>query len=159
MADLIGVLGGTFDPPHIAHLILADEARSALDLQKVLWVVTAQPPHKENQTISAIDHRVAMVKLVADGDPFFEFSTADLDRPPPHYAHGTMEWLRRHDPNARLAYLMGEDSLCDLPTWNTPKRFVDSCDVIVVMDRFPAEYKVDQYRDNTCTSSQQPQRR
>jgi len=139
MGDLIGVLGGTFDPPHHAHLILADEARYILGLERVLWVVTAQPPHKQNQSLTSVDHRMAMVKLVTDSDPAFELSTADLDRPPPHYAHGTMEWLRIRYPDAKFAYLMGEDSLRDLPTWNMPQRFVDSCDLIGVMDRVAVE--------------------
>ncbi len=142
MGDLIGVLGGTFDPPHLAHLILADEARYVLGLKSVLWVVTAHPPHKQNQPVSSVDHRVAMVKLVTDADPAFEFSIADLDRPPPHYAHGTMEWLRTRYPDEKFAYLMGEDSLRDLPDWNLPQRFVDSCDLIGVMDRFAAETEV-----------------
>jgi len=142
MGDLIGVLGGTFDPPHLAHLILADEARYVLDLKRILWVITAQPPHKQNQSISSVDHRVAMVKLVTDADPAFELSTADLDRPPPHYAHGTMEWLRIRYPNSKFAYLMGEDSLRDLPAWNMPQLFVDSCDSIGVMDRLAVEYEV-----------------
>ncbi|MCJ7568936.1 MAG: nicotinate-nucleotide adenylyltransferase [Anaerolineales bacterium] len=147
MGDLIGVLGGTFDPPHLAHLILADEARYVLGLKRVLWVVTAQPPHKLNQSISSVDHRVAMVKLVTDIDPAFEFSTADLDRPPPHYAHGTMEWLRMRYPDKKFAYLMGEDSLRDLPAWNMPQRFVDSCDLIGVMDRLAVEYEVDRLEE------------
>jgi len=147
MGDLIGVLGGTFDPPHLAHLILADEARYVLDLQRILWVVTAQPPHKQNQSISSVHHRVAMVKLVTDADPAFEFSTADLDRPPPHYAHGTMEWLRIRYPNSKFAYLMGEDSLRDLPAWNMPQLFVDSCDAICVMDRLAVEYEVAQLEE------------
>lgn len=147
MGDLIGVLGGTFDPPHLAHLILADEARYAFNLQKVLWVVTAQPPHKPDQPISPVDHRVAMVTLVTESDPAFEFSPADLDRPPPHYAHGTMEWLRRDHPGAKFAYLMGEDSLCDLPTWNSPQQFVDSCDRICVMDRLATGYDLAQLEE------------
>ena len=147
MGDLIGVLGGTFDPPHLAHLILADEARSVLGLKRVLWVVTAQPPHKQTQPISSVEHRVAMVKLVTDADPAFEFSPADLERPPPHYAHGTMEWLRMHYPDAKFAYLMGEDSLRDLPGWNLPQRFVDSCDLIGVMNRLAVEYEVAQLEE------------
>lgn len=147
MGDLIGVLGGTFDPPHLAHLILADEACSVLGLKRVLWVVTAQPPHKQNQSISSVEHRVAMVKLVTDADPMFEFSPADLDRPPPHYAHGTMEWLRMRNPDAKFVYLMGEDSLRDLPEWNLPQRFVDSCDLIGVMNRLAVEYEVAQLEE------------
>lgn len=144
MGDLIGVLGGTFDPPHLAHLILADEARYVLGLRRVLWVVTAQPPHKQNLPISSVDHRVAMVRLVTDADPAFEFSTADLERPAPHYAHGTMEWLRVRHHDAKFAYLMGEDSLRDLPDWNLPQRFVDSCDLIGVMKRLTVDYEVAQ---------------
>ena len=147
MGDLIGVLGGTFDPPHLAHLILADEARHVLGLKRVLWVVTAQPPHKQNQRISSVNHRAAMVKLATDADPAFEFSTADLDRPPPHYAHGTMERLRMQFQDAKFAYLMGEDSLRDLPDWNMPQRFVDSCDLIGVMDRLAVEYEVTRLED------------
>jgi nicotinate-nucleotide adenylyltransferase len=147
MGDLIGVLGGTFDPPHLAHLLLADEARYVLGLNKILWVVTAQPPHKENQSISSVDHRVAMVKLVTDAEPAFEFSPADLERPPPHYAHGTMEWLRMRHTDAKFAYLMGEDSLRDLPDWNLPQRFVDSCDCIGVMKRLAVEYEVAQLEE------------
>ena len=148
MGDLIGVLGGTFDPPHLAHLILADEARYVLGLKRILWVVTAQPPHKQNQSISSVDHRVAMVKLVTDADPSFEFSTADLDRPPPHYAYGTMEWLRMRHPDAKFAYLMGEDSLRDLPDWNLPQRFIDACDLIGVMNRLAGEYEVAQLEED-----------
>lgn len=144
MGDLIGVLGGTFDPPHLAHQIMADEARYVLNLQKVLWIVTAHPPHKPDQPISSVDHRVAMVKLVTESDPAFDISTADIDRSPPHYAYGTMEWLRMNHPGARFAYLMGEDSLRDLPTWNSPQRFVDSCDRIGVMDRLFADYDLTQ---------------
>jgi nicotinate-nucleotide adenylyltransferase len=147
MGDLIGVLGGTFDPPHFAHLILADEARYVLGLKRVLWVVTPHPPHKENQSISSVDHRVAMVKLVTDAEPAFEFSPADLERPPPHYAHGTMEWMRVRYPDAKFAYLMGEDSLRGLPDWNLPKRFVDSCDLICVMNRIAVESEVAQLED------------
>ena len=147
MGDLIGVLGGTFDPPHFAHLILADEARYVLGLTRVLWVVTPHPPHKQNQSISSVKHRVAMVKLVTGADPAFEFSTADLDRPPPHYAQGTMEWMRVRYPDAKFAYLMGEDSLRDLPDWNLPQRFVDSCDLIGVMNRVAVEYEVAQLED------------
>jgi len=147
MGDLIGVLGGTFDPPHLAHLILADEARHVLGLRRVLWVVTAQPPHKQNQRISSVDHRVAMVRLATAADPAFEFSTADLDRPPPHYAHGTMEWLKMQYPDAKFAYLLGEDSLRDLPGWNQPQLFVDACDSICVMDRLAVEYEVTRLED------------
>lgn len=132
---MIGVFGGTFDPPHLAHAVLADEARHALELSLVLWVVTAQPPHKPGKPISAVKHRTAMVEIVTKSDSHFELSRADLDREPPHYAVGTVTWLRDRFPGEKLAYIMGSDSLRDLPTWHTPRAFVDLCDLIGVMKR------------------------
>lgn len=135
MAGLIGVFGGTFDPPHLGHLTLADEARATFGLKRVLWVVTAQPPHKPDEPVSPIDVRLAMVSASIAGDPGFELSRADVDRPGPHYAVDTMRWLDERMPGERWAYLMGEDSLRDLPTWHTPARFLDACTLLGVMRR------------------------
>lgn len=140
---MIGVFGGTFDPPHLAHAVLADEARHALDLKTVLWVLTAQPPHKTEQPHSAVEHRLAMVASVMQADQHFELSRADLDREPPHYAVGTMAWLRERYPGERFTYLMGADSLRDLPTWHTPGAFVEACDRLAVMDRKGAVIDLD----------------
>ena len=135
MAGLTGVFGGTFDPPHLGHLILAEAGRQALGLDRVLWVVTAQPPHKPDAARTPVDMRLALVEAAVAGNPGFETSRADVDRPPPHYAVGTLEWLRARQPAAQFAYLMGEDSLRDLPTWHAPQKFVLACDVIGVMER------------------------
>jgi len=139
MAGLIGVFGGTFDPPHLGHLILAEAGRQALGLDRVLWVVTAQPPHKPKEARTPVDTRLALVEAAIAGNPGFQVSRADVDRPPPHYAVGTLEWLRAQQPAAQFAYLMGEDSLRDLPTWHMPQEFVLACDVIGVMERSGAE--------------------
>jgi len=139
MAGLIGVFGGTFDPPHLGHLILAEAGRQALGLDRVLWVVTAQPPHKPKEARTPVDTRLALVEAAIAGNPGFQVSRADVDRPPPHYAVGTLEWLRAQQPAAQFAYLMGEDSLRDLPTWHKPQEFVLACDVIGVMERSGAE--------------------
>jgi nicotinate-nucleotide adenylyltransferase len=135
MDFMIGVFGGTFDPPHLAHVVLADEACHTLNLEKVLWVLTAQPPHKPNKPISPVDHRLSMVEIVTRDDENFELSRADLDREPPYYAIGTLSWLRKRYPGEEFAYLMGSDSLRDLPNWHKPKAFVDACDCIGVMKR------------------------
>lgn len=135
MADLIGVLGGTFDPPHLAHLILAEEARAELGLKRVLWVVTGVPPHKPGRPISPLDQRMAMVELAIGGNLNFQASRADIDRDPPHYAHGTLAWLKERNPGAEFAYLMGSDSLLDLQEWNQPELFIERCTKIVVMQR------------------------
>jgi nicotinate-nucleotide adenylyltransferase len=135
MDGLIAVFGGTFDPPHIGHMILADEARSALGAQRVLWVVTGTPPHKPPAPRTPVETRLRMVEAAIGGNPDFEISRADIDRPPPHYAVGTMRWLRERLPGARFVYLIGSDSLRDLPTWYTPGEFLGQCDWLGVMRR------------------------
>ena len=131
----LGVFGGTFDPPHIGHLILAAEALYQLGLKKILWVLTPQPPHKHERKISPLDERYAMLNSMLAGDPFFEISRVDIDREPPHFAFETMRILHRKYPDANLVYLMGADSLLDLPTWRQSRSFVEACDAIGVMSR------------------------
>src|SRR5512137_385996 len=90
MPSLIGLFGGTFDPPHLGHLILAAEARAQLGLERLLWVLTPDPPHKQDQSITPHEHRLAMVKLAIDNDSQFEVSTVELERPGPHFTLDTV---------------------------------------------------------------------
>ena len=131
----IGVFGGTFDPPHIGHQILADECLHQLNLDKVLWVLTFVPPHKTGQKISSLEQRLAMVQAAISDRDEFVLSRVDIDRPAPHYAVETVRILRQQYPNSALVYLMGGDSLRDLPHWHTPREFVRECDEIGVMRR------------------------
>ncbi len=130
-----GVFGGTFDPPHIGHLILASEARHQLKLNRVLWLLTPNPPHKTGREITELNHRKTMLELALAGEPCFELSSLDIDHPPPHYAADTMQRLRAQNPEIDWVYLMGGDSLSDLPTWMRPAEFVQACDEIGVMLR------------------------
>jgi len=139
MAGLTGVFGGTFDPPHLGHLILAESGRQALGLDSVLWAVTAQPPHKPNEDRTPVEIRLEMVAAAIGGNEAFQISRVDVDRPPPHYAVDTLRWLSAARPGARFAYLMGEDSLRDLPIWHRPQELVLACDVFGVMERSGAE--------------------
>lgn len=132
---MVGVLGGTFDPPHIAHLILAAEALDQLQLARVLWVLTPVPPHKKNQSITSLEQRLEMVKLAIQDNAAFEISRVDIERPPPHFAVDTMRLLANQYPENDLIYLMGGDSLHDLPTWERPNEFIAACDAIGVMRR------------------------
>jgi len=132
---MIGVFGGTFDPPHIGHLVLADEARAELNLKKVLWVVTGEPPHKPDRPIIPAHHRLKMVELAIQHDRAFELSRLEIDRPGPHYAVETLAQLAAEEPNEERAYVMGKDSLRDLPSWNSAERFVELSDAIVVLNR------------------------
>ena len=134
MAGLTGVFGGTFDPPHLGHLILADEARHALGLDSVLWVVTPDPPHKTDRTITPANLRWEMVHAAIGDTTAFMRSSVDMDRPGPHYALDTLEALRAQGFD-QLAYIMGSDSLHDLPDWHRPQDFVAACDLIGVMRR------------------------
>jgi nicotinate-nucleotide adenylyltransferase len=131
----IGVFGGTFDPPHVGHLILAEECRTQLSLDTLLWVVTNDPPHKHDHQISPIDQRLKLVDLAIAGNPAFKISRIEIDRPGPHYAVDTVRLLKTEHPDAELVYLMGGDSLHDLPTWSRPQEFVGLCDGIGVMRR------------------------
>lgn len=132
---MIGVFGGTFDPPHIGHLILADEARAALRLERVLWVVTGVPPHKPDPPRAPLERRLEMVAAAIAEEDGFEISRADIDRPPPHFALGTLAWLRERWPGSPFAYLMGSDSLADLPRWHRPAEFLEACAALGVMVR------------------------
>lgn len=131
----LGVFGGTFDPPHLGHLVLAAEAQEQLQLERILWLLTPTPPHKPGQIISPLEYRLAMLEAAIRHNPGFEISRVDIDRPPPHYALDSMRFLRREHPDDVLYYLMGGDSLQDLPTWHEPIEFVSACDYLGVMLR------------------------
>jgi len=131
----VGVFGGTFDPPHMGHLILAAEALHQLRLDRLLWVLTQDPPHKHGRMIRPWEARLEMVRLATVEDPAFEISRVDIDRPGPHYAVDTMGILAQQIPGAELFYLIGGDSLHDLPTWHAPRQFLQACAGLGVMRR------------------------
>lgn len=135
MNQRIGIFGGTFDPPHIGHLILAAEARAQLALDRVLWVLTPVPPHKTRQQVSQLDRRLELLEAALGDDLGFEISRVDIDREPPHFAVDTVKLLHGQYPGAVLVYLMGSDSLDDLPEWHSPQEFVQQCDEIGIMCR------------------------
>jgi nicotinate-nucleotide adenylyltransferase len=141
---VIGVFGGTFDPPHIGHLVLADEARFELELSKVLWVVTGEPPHKPDRPIIPVEHRLRMVELAIQNDSTFELSRLEVDRPGPHYAVDTLAELAEARPDDERAYVMGKDSLRDLPAWRSPDRFIKLSNAIVVLNRPDVEANLEE---------------
>ncbi|HVO42042.1 MAG TPA: nicotinate-nucleotide adenylyltransferase [Aggregatilineales bacterium] len=118
MGRLTGVLGGTFDPPHIGHLILAEIATDTLNLDRVLFVPAGDPPHKAAQT--SIVHRVAMVEAAIRDNAHFALSRVDTERPGPHYSVDMLRLLRQKLRGRELFFLIGGDSLHDLPTWHDP---------------------------------------
>ena len=135
MSERLGIFGGTFDPPHVGHLILAMEAYDQLKLDKILWVLAPNPPHKLGKKITELNIRIEMVKAAINSDPMFEFSRVDIDRPGPHFVLDTMRILHEQKPDDELVFLMGGDSLHDLPTWHEPDLFIQACDYLGVMHR------------------------
>jgi nicotinate-nucleotide adenylyltransferase len=133
--ERIGLFGGTFDPPHLGHLILASEARSQLELTRLLWTVTPDPPHKQDQLITSLEHRVAMVKLAIEDDPAFELSNVELNRPGPHYTVDTIKLVAEQNPGAEIVPVIGGDSLQDLPTWHQPRELLYAAHWVGVMRR------------------------
>jgi nicotinate-nucleotide adenylyltransferase len=127
----IGVLGGTFDPVHNGHLHIGDALRTALDLDGVLWVPAGRPPHKSDQIVSSDKDRLAMLDLALAGSAIDEISTIDINRSGPSYTADTLEILAERFPTARLFFLMGEDSLRDLPTWHHPERILRVAELAV----------------------------
>jgi nicotinate-nucleotide adenylyltransferase len=127
----IGVLGGTFDPLHNGHLHIARELRQALDLDTVVWVPAGRPPHKTGQIVSSDQDRLAMLRLALAGSPGDEISTIDLERAGPSYTADMLETLGEQRAPATLVFLMGEDSLRDLPTWRDPERILRAAELAV----------------------------
>ncbi|MGD2026645.1 MAG: nicotinate-nucleotide adenylyltransferase [Anaerolineales bacterium] len=132
----IGIFGGTFDPPHFGHMILAAEAQYQLELDTLLFVLTPDPPHKQGLHLTDLEDRMAMLAAAIEGHEGFVLSRMDIDRPGPHYTADTLHLLREAYPEDTLIYLMGGDSLEGLLVdWDRPDEFLDACDLIGVMRR------------------------
>lgn len=146
----VGVLGGTFDPIHTGHLIIASEFHHALGLDRLLFVPAGVPPHKRGLDITDDADRLAMLRLALADNPDFEIDTIDIDRGGVSYTSDLLAVLRDRHPGASLFFLMGEDSLRDLPTWHEPEaicrlaelgvaaRFGVELDVSDVVEALPA---------------------
>lgn len=129
-----GIFGGTFDPIHHGHLILARDALEQLGLDSVIFIPAATSPHKLTSTPAAAEIRVEMLRAAIEGEPRFSVDTMELDRPPPSYTVETMEALRLREPEASLVCLIGEDNVAQLSTWH---RFADLAKLVqfAVLDR------------------------
>jgi len=113
----LGILGGTFDPPHYGHLVLAENARTQLSLDRVLFVLAGHPPHKPRLPVAATDNRLEMVKAAISDNEYFAISRVDLDRQGPHYTVDMLSLLHRDFPQVVFYFLMGGDSLAEFPHW------------------------------------------
>ncbi len=114
----IGVYGGTFDPIHYGHLILAREALEQLQLEEIIFVPAAQSPHKLGQSRTPARLRVEMLQRAIEGEPRFRIDEIELNRPPPSFTIDTVTELRRRDNQLEIFYLIGSDNLPRLDTWH-----------------------------------------
>jgi nicotinate-nucleotide adenylyltransferase len=129
----LGILGGTFDPVHNAHLVAAQEAHYQLGLDQVLFVPAGSPPHKPSGPISPAHHRLRMLELAIAGRPHFAISLVDLDRPGPAYTVDTLRLLRAgRGPGPDFFFIEGADSLADILDWRQPRRLLELCELAVV---------------------------
>jgi len=136
LAGATGILGGTFDPPHLGHLAIAQDVLEALGLSRVLFVPAGVPPHKPDRVISPPSDRLAMVELAIVGNDAFELSRAELDRSGPSYTADTVEILRDEAAAAkqegRFVVILSAESLSFLPTWHEPERLLRSAHLAIV---------------------------
>jgi nicotinate-nucleotide adenylyltransferase len=125
----IGILGGTFDPIHLAHLLMAEIAVETLDLERLLFLPAGDPPHKQDRLKSSARHRCAMVELAIAGNPCFELCRGDLERPGPHYSVDTVHLIREQYTISadECFFIIGGDSLADLPGWHQAEKLIRLC--------------------------------
>jgi nicotinate-nucleotide adenylyltransferase len=130
----IGIFGGTFDPIHHGHLILARDAIEQLELDELIFIPAALSPHKPGGSPADADVRVEMLRAAIEGEPRFCLDTLELKRPAPSYSVETIETLRSREPDAQFIYLIGEDNVAQLSTW---RRFPDLSEMVqfAVLDR------------------------
>jgi nicotinate-nucleotide adenylyltransferase len=135
----IGIMGGTFDPIHVGHLAVAEEAREALSLEKVLFVPAGQPPHKPAGSVGRVGDRVAMVQLAIAGNPAFELSMVEVERGGPSYTVDTVAALSRAHPDAELHLILSAETFAELPSWHEPDRLFEAARMAVVpREGYPA---------------------
>lgn len=148
----LGVFGGTFNPPHLGHLVVAEAAREALGLGKVLFVPSAVSPHKVHMDIVEAHHRLAMLELATQGNRAFEVSDIEIQRGGLSFTADTLEELHRRYPQDALVLLIGADNLLDFHTWREPEKILSLSEVVAltrpgftarpVDDRFLGQFSV-----------------
>lgn len=128
----VGVLGGTFDPVHVGHLVLAEEVRARLEFDEVIFVPAGRPWFKADAAITAAEHRIQMVRLAIAGRPRFRLSTVEIERPGPTYTVDTMAGFRPQSGGDELYFILGWDNLRELSGWREPQRLISLCRLVAV---------------------------
>ena len=128
----LGIFGGSFDPVHLGHLLLAEYCREAVGLDRVWFVPAAQPPHKQARELTPAEHRVEMLRLAIAGHQAFEVCLAEIDRGGVSYTWETLHALKQQRPHDELFLLVGADTLVDLPNWRKPETVLELASPVAV---------------------------
>ena len=129
----MGVLGGTFDPVHLGHLMMAEEARVSLDLSEIIFVPAGQPLLKPARPITPAEHRLQMLHLAIADRPYFKVSAMEIERPGPSYTVDTIDELRgQYGSKEEIFFILGWGSLAQLPEWREPSRLIKMCYLVAV---------------------------
>lgn len=124
----IGIMGGTFNPIHYGHLVIAESAREQYCLQEIRFLPSGRPPHKQH-TMQA-SHRCNMVSLAIEGNPFFTLDRREVESQEVSYTFLTMERLKKECPDAELYFILGGDSLFDFESWRNPEAILQHCSIL-----------------------------
>ncbi len=128
----LGIYGGSFNPVHIGHLLVAECCREQAALEQVWFVPLSVPAHKQTDAIAPAQHRVEMLRLATGGHEAFHVSTIEIERGGVSYTVDTLDQLRREDPTRELYLILGADALADLPAWRDPARICELAKLLVV---------------------------
>ena len=128
----IGILGGTFDPIHLGHLIIAEEVRIKLGLNEIIFIPTGQPWLKVDHSVTPAIQRTEIVRLAIKGNPYFKLCTLEVERTGPSYSVDTVAALREQLGAQPLFFILGSDSIEELPLWKEPSRLGQMCKFVVV---------------------------
>jgi len=143
----VGLLGGTFDPIHFGHLVIAEEVRTVLHLAEMVFVPAGHPPHKPGCIVTEAQHRLAMLELAIASNPHFTISLVDLERPGPSYTVETLQVLRQQwGAQTAIYFVIGGDSLEDLLAWYDPAGILQQLTALVAVQR-PGYEEAAGYRD------------
>lgn len=140
----VGIMGGTFDPIHIGHLILGENAYQQLGLSRVVFMPSGNPPHKKDREGRASDEqRMDMVKLAIASNTHFKFSSMEMNEDGYSYTYLTLEKLNEKHPDTRYYFIIGADSLFDFKGWKNPQRICDACTLVVATRNHTSDEELD----------------
>ena len=139
----IGIMGGTFDPIHIGHLILGENTYLQFGLDKVIFMPSGNPPHKKDREGGTDQQRMDMVKLAIASNTHFEFSDIEMNEDGYTYTYRTLEKLLKEHPDTEYYFIIGADSLFYFDTWKNPQRIADACTLVVATRNHTSDEMLD----------------